>query len=59
MHTQSRQLASGLVEMHFRLNAGKLKGIIKILNQLNCPSADQGGLCATGEIRQNIKFAAF
>ena len=27
--------------------------------QIHCPSTDQAGLCATGEIRQNIKFAAF
>ena len=26
---------------------------------LYCPSTDQAGLCATGKIRQNIKFAAF
>ena len=26
---------------------------------LNCPSRNQAGICATGEIRQNIKFAAF
>ena len=26
---------------------------------LNCPSSYQPGLFATGEIRQNIKFAAF
>ena len=27
--------------------------------QLDCPSRNQAGLFATGEIRQNVKFAAF
>ena len=26
---------------------------------INCPSRNQAGVCATSEIRQNIKFAAF
>ena len=26
---------------------------------MNCPSRYQGGVFATGEIRQNVKFAAF
>jgi hypothetical protein len=33
--------------------------ISRILIWINCPSTDQAGLFATGEIRQNIKFTAF
>ena len=29
------------------------------LNQVDCPSRNQAGIIATGEIRQNVKFAAF
>ena len=38
---------------HFRHIDGAGRGTI------NCPSKEQAGLFATGEIRQNIKFAAF
>ena len=29
------------------------------LNYIYCPSRNQAGVCATGEIRQQVKFAAF
>ena len=29
------------------------------LEKIDCPSSNQAGVFATGEIRRNIKFAAF